>query len=33
LFEVPRVYLARKSDNIDIEFPYRASEPGASNEP
>jgi Family of unknown function (DUF6338) len=32
LFEIPRVYLARKSDNIDIEFPYRAPEPGASNE-
>lgn len=26
LFETPRVYLARKMDNIDIEFPYRASE-------
>ena len=24
LFETPRVYLARKMDNIDIEFPYRA---------
>jgi hypothetical protein len=24
LFETPRVYLARKADNIDIEFPYRA---------
>ena len=23
LFETPRVYLARKMDNIDIEFPYR----------
>jgi hypothetical protein len=23
LFETPRVYLARKADNIDIEFPYR----------
>ena len=27
LFETPRVYLARKMDNIDIEFPYR---PGVS---
>ena len=26
LFETPRVYLARKMDNIDIEFPYRATE-------
>lgn len=24
LFETARVYLARKADNIDIEFPYRA---------
>jgi hypothetical protein len=24
LFETPRVYLARKADNIDIEFPYKA---------
>lgn len=23
LYETPRVYLARKMDNIDIEFPYR----------
>jgi hypothetical protein len=23
LFETPRVYLARKADNIDLEFPYR----------
>ena len=23
LFETPRVYLARKADAIDIEFPYR----------
>jgi hypothetical protein len=27
LFETARVYLARKMDNIDIEFPYR---PGAT---
>jgi hypothetical protein len=27
LFETPRVYLARKMDNIDTEFPYR---PGAT---
>ena len=26
LFETPRVYLARKADNIDIEFPYREPE-------
>jgi hypothetical protein len=25
LFETPRVYLARKMDNIDIEFPYTPS--------
>jgi hypothetical protein len=24
LYETPRVYLARKMDNIDIEFPYRS---------
>jgi hypothetical protein len=24
LFETPRVYLARRMDNIDIEFPYRS---------
>jgi hypothetical protein len=23
LFDTPRMYLARKMDNIDIEFPYR----------
>lgn len=27
LFETPRVYLARKMDNIDIEFPYRSGTP------
>ena len=26
LFETPRVYLARKMDNIDIEFPYRSGQ-------
>jgi hypothetical protein len=26
LFETPRVYLARKADNIDIEFPYGVEE-------
>lgn len=26
IIETPRVYLARKADNIDIEFPYRATE-------
>jgi hypothetical protein len=26
LFRTPRVYLARKADNIDIEFPYTAPE-------
>jgi Family of unknown function (DUF6338) len=26
LFETPRVYLARKVDNIDIEFPHREPE-------
>jgi hypothetical protein len=26
LFETPRVYLARKMDNIDIEFPYRTGQ-------
>jgi hypothetical protein len=26
LFETPRMYLARKMDNIDIEFPYRTEE-------
>ncbi len=26
LFETPRVYLARKADNIDIEFQYRKPE-------
>ena len=30
LFETPRVYLARKMDNIDIEFPYRV--PATSGE-
>jgi len=29
LFESPRIYLARKADDIDIEFPYRG---GATNE-
>jgi hypothetical protein len=29
LYETPRVYLARKMDNIDIEFPYR---PGPQND-
>jgi len=28
LFESPRIYLARKADDIDIEFPYRG---GATN--
>jgi uncharacterized protein DUF6338 len=32
LFEGPRVYLARKADNIDIEFPYRAPDAGVNNE-
>ena len=26
LFDTPRVYLARKMDNIDIEFPYRSGQ-------
>jgi hypothetical protein len=26
LYETPRVYLARKMDNIDIEFPYRSGQ-------
>jgi hypothetical protein len=26
LYETPRVYLARKMDNIDIEFPYRTGQ-------
>lgn len=26
LFETPRVYLARKMDDIDIEFPYRVGQ-------
>ena len=26
LFETRRVYLARKADNIDVEFPYREPE-------
>jgi hypothetical protein len=26
LFETPRVYLARKMDNIDMEFPYRSGQ-------
>jgi len=26
-FEAPRMYLARKADNIDIEFPYK-KQPG-----
>lgn len=26
LFKTPRVYLARKADNIDIEFPYTVQE-------
>jgi hypothetical protein len=32
IFETERVYLARKADDIDIEFPYRApDEKGKSN--
>lgn len=30
LFETPRVYLARRADNIDIEFPYRVSDGAGS---
>ncbi len=26
LFETPRIYLARKQDDIDIEFPYRSGQ-------
>jgi hypothetical protein len=26
LFKTPRVYLARKADNVDIEFPYTVQE-------
>jgi hypothetical protein len=32
LFETARVYLARKADNIDIEFPYRVEASGKPND-
>lgn len=32
LFETPRVYLARKADNIDIEFPYRVEKAEESHD-